>query len=335
MRGKAGIMIRYGAMHMFDSLVSAPIAISSAVLAGGAFAYASYRTRKTLPAARTPMLGLSAAFIFAAQMLNFPVAGGSSGHLLGAALAAILLGPSAAIIAVSAVIILQCFLFADGGISTLGANVFNMGVVGVIVAYCVFRAITALFGERSLPVAAGLAGWCSVMAAAAVCAGQIALSGHASPRLVFGGMLGIHALIGVGEGLITAMVVSALAKARPELLRNQAPHGSSIVPVMVFGLLLALGLAIFVSPFACSWPDGLETVAGRVGIDAANIKPIWHGLMPDYQSNLISSQAISTAVAGALGTIAVFIVAWLGVRLMIASRARPQAVRETASTDVH
>ena len=318
---------------MFDALVSAPIAVSSAVLAGGAFAYASYRTRKTLPTARTPMLGLSAAFIFAAQMLNFPVAGGSSGHLLGAALAAILLGPSAAIIAMSAVVILQCFLFADGGISALGANIFNMAVVGVVVAYCVYRGVTALFGDRSLPVAAGLAGWLSVMAASAVCAGQISLSGHASPRLVIGGMLGIHALIGVGEGIITAMVVSALAKARPELLRQEVVGGSSLVPVLVFGLLFSLGLAMFVSPFVCTWPDGLESVAARVGIDPANIKPVWQGLMPDYHFGGFSSEAVSTGLAGALGTIAVFIVAWLGVRLMIASRVRPEPVRETSSSD--
>lgn len=321
-------------MHLFDTLVNAPVAASSSALAAGAFAYASYRSRRTLPRSRTPMLGLSAAFIFAAQMLNFPIPGGASGHLLGAALAAVLLGPSAAIVAMSAVVILQCFLFADGGVSTLGANVFNMAVVGVVVAYACYRGATALLGKSRAPIAAGIAAWCSVVVASAICGGQIALSGHGSPAVVIGGMVGIHAIIGIGEAVITTMVLTALQKARPDLLESDAstPPHSRLAPVAVYGLLVALGLAAFVSPFACPWPDGMETVVGRLGIDPATVEPIWRGLMPDYQWSGMPAGALSTALAGVIGTIAAFAMAWAAVRALTAARAKPLA-EEVSTAD--
>ncbi len=316
------ILVLSATMHLFDTLVNAPVAISSAVLSAAALGYACYRVPQTLPKDRTPMLGLSAAFIFAAQMLNFPIVGGASGHLLGAALAAVLLGPAGAIIAMTSVVVLQCLMFADGGLSALGANVFNMAVVGVLIGYPVYRAALKLLGTAKAPLAAGISAWCSVVVASAVCGGQMALSRVASPALLIGGMVGIHAIIGVGEAIITGMVVAALAKSRPDLLslEQKAPVRGQFTSVLVFGLLLSLGLAMFVSPFACPWPDGMETVVSRLGVDPETVEPIWSGIMPDYQWELVSSEIWSTASAGAVGTIATFIIAWALVRILAMRR---------------
>lgn len=305
-------------MHIPDGFVNAPVAISTGVLTVGAFAYAVRRAGKTLPASRNAILGVSAAFIFAAQMVNFPVAAGTSGHLVGATLAAVLLGPSAAVIAMSAVVLLQCFVFADGGVSALGANALNMAVLAPMVAYAAYRLTLPLVRGHSA-IAAGVAGWFSIVAAAAACAGEIALSGKQSPSLILPAMLGVHAIIGVGEGLITAMVVAGIAKSRPELLDSTRATGlssSAVVPVTVFGTLVALGLAMFVAPFASPLPDGLERVAQELGFHIA--EPILPGLLPDYTWG-----AGGTALAGVAGTILVLGMVLLVGKLLVRSSPQP------------
>jgi len=159
-----------------------------------------------------------AAFVFAAQMINFPVAGGTSGHLLGGALAAILLGPWAATLIMTTVIAAQCLIFRDGGLAVLGANIFNMGILGSIVGCAVFRGIIALGGKRWRGPAAFAAGWISVMLAALATSLQLALSATAAAKVVFPVMLGVHALIGVGEGVVTAAALASIAAVRPDLL---------------------------------------------------------------------------------------------------------------------
>lgn len=206
-------------MHIPDGFVSGPVNALGFAIAAGMVATAAVRTRGRLGDRQVPLLGMTAAFIFAAQMLNFPVAGGTSGHFLGATFAALLLGPWAACLVLALVLLVQCLLFADGGITALGTNIVNMGVVGVGVGWTVARLVAALRpGHRGAAVAgAAIGGWCAVIAAAAACALELILSGHPAV-VVLPAMLGVHALIGVGEGMITAAALASIVAARPDLV---------------------------------------------------------------------------------------------------------------------
>jgi cobalt/nickel transport system permease protein len=196
------------------------MATTYAVSAGG-LANAVRLANKKLGEKHIPLMGILAAFIFAAQMLNFPVAGGTSGHLIGAALAAILLGPWAAVIIMSAVLIAQSLIFQDGGLLALGANIFNMGIVASFTAYFVYRLVggfrtVALKGKLA---AAFTAAWASVLAASLAASIELAVSGTAPFGIVLPAMAGIHALIGIGEGLITIAILSMVYQTRADLVR--------------------------------------------------------------------------------------------------------------------
>ena len=306
-------------MHIPDGFLDAKTAVATGVLAATGVGMALRQVRRTLPPRRMPLIGLAAAFIFAAQMLNFPVAGGTSGHLIGGVLAAVLLGPAAAAVALSAVLILQCFMFADGGVTALGANIFNMGIVAAGIGYAIYALVRRL-GGTSLRVtlfATALAAWFSTVIASIACAGQLAASGTVAWGVAFPAMAGVHMLIGLGEALITTLVVAAVARARPELLdlgneRSQGGYGDLLVP----GMLAALGMAIFVAPFACGWPDGLEKVAGALGFENRAAEPLVSAPLPDYAVPGMSSAAWSTVIAGCVGTIAAFVVAYLLARAL-------------------
>ena len=290
-------------------------------LAAVGLAIALARVRRTVPARRVPLIGLAAAFVFAAQMLNFPVAGGTSGHLIGAVLAAVLLGPSAAVLVLSAVMILQCFMFADGGVTALGANIFNMALVAPGVGYAVYVVVRRIAGAglRSLQLATAFAAWCSTVAAATACAGQLALSGTVAWRVALPAMTGIHMLIGVGEALITTFVVAAVARVRPELLFERAQPGLQprYTELVAYGLLISLGLAAFVAPFACGWPDGLEKVAGMLGFaNRAGAQAVLPAPLPDYSVPGVKSAARSTAIAGGVGTGIAFVLAYVLARVL-------------------
>lgn len=216
-------------MHIPDGFVSNPINAVNAAIALAAFAVALIMTRKSLSDKQVPMLGMAAAFVFAAQMLNFPVAGGTSGHFLGATFALVLLGPWAACLVLFLVLVVQCLLFADGGLTALGSNIVNMGVVGVLVPGLVLAVLRAVLPRtRSAGLAAvAISAWCSVMAAAAACALELGFSGHPF-TVVLPAMLGVHALIAIGEALITATVISAVLAARPDLLPDLAPDTTPV-----------------------------------------------------------------------------------------------------------
>jgi cobalt/nickel transport system permease protein len=268
------------------------------------------------------LIGVAAAFVFAAQMLNFPVAGGTSGHLIGGVLAAVLLGPSAAILVMSSVLILQALLFADGGITALGANIFNMALVAPLVGYAVYRLIGRLLGGDLRAQLAGTAfgAWCSTVAASVTCAGQLALSGTVAWNVALPAMVGIHMLIGVGEALITSLVVVVVAAARPELLDGRASSGlrSGYGTLMAYGTLVALGLAVFVAPFASPWPDGLEAVAERLGFaQRLSVTRVISAPLPDYAMAGAGSPAVSTIVAGGIGIVVAFVLAYLLARLLV------------------
>jgi cobalt/nickel transport system permease protein len=207
-------------MHIPDGFLSAEVAAACAVPAAGAVAYGLRRASRELDERRVPLLGVTAAFVFAAQMLNFPVAGGTSGHFLGAALAAILLGPWLACVVMSVVLVVQSFVFADGGVTALGANVLNMGVIGALVVGGLMLAARRALPHRrgALLAVTAVGAWLAVMAGATACAFELAISGTVPLGTVLPAMLGVHALIGIGEGVITAAAVSAVLASRPDLI---------------------------------------------------------------------------------------------------------------------
>jgi cobalt/nickel transport system permease protein len=301
-------------MHIPDGFLDVKTAVGAGVVAAAGVGWALRQARRQLPAQKVPLLGVAAAFIFAAQMLNFPVAGGTSGHLIGAVLAAVLLGPAAAVVVMTAVLVVQCFLFQDGGVSALGANIFNMAVLAPVIGCGIYR----LARPVGRIAAAAFAGWCSTVVAAISCAGQLALSGTVAWGVAFPAMTGVHMLIGIGEGLITALVLAAVWKARPELLNQPAAPAGGLA---VAGLVVALGLALFVAPFACSWPDGLEKVAEHLGFDAKAAKtPLLASPVPDYELPGIGSPVVATALAGVLGTVVVFGLSLLLARSLAANK---------------
>jgi cobalt/nickel transport system permease protein len=270
-----------------------------------------------------PLLGLAAAFLFAAQMVNFPVAGGTSGHLVGGVLAAALLGPSAAVVVLTTVLIVQCFLFADGGVLALGANIFNMGIVGAVGGYAIYRVVCrALPGTRGQVAAVAFAGWCSTVLASISCAGQLAWSGTVAWPVGFTAMTSVHMLIGVGEGLISALVLLAIQRVRPELT-SEVSGAASPRPwgeLVSYGLVATLGVAIFVAPFACPWPDGLDSVAAKLGFEHRAVEATVPALAPNYQVPGVRWAAGATALAGATGAVIVFGLALLLARSLVPGR---------------
>lgn len=211
-------------VHIPDGFIDAPTSVGAGSVAIGGVSVCLRRASATLEERQVPLVGLTAAFVFAAQMLNFPVAAGTSGHLLGGVLAAVLVGPYAGALAVTVVLVVQALLFADGGLSALGLNVINMALVGALGGYAVFVAL-----RRALPatragvvLASGIAaGLAPVMASLAFVA-EYAAGGNDATTLgrLTAAMVGVHLLIGIGEGVITAMTVSAVLASRPDLVHG-------------------------------------------------------------------------------------------------------------------
>jgi len=321
-------------MHVPDGLLDLRTASTTAVLSLSALTAALRRLRLGLPRRRIPLMGLAAAFLFTAQMLNFPVAGGTSGHLLGAVLASVLLGPSPAIVVMTAVILTQCLLFADGGLLALGANVFNMAIVGVLGGYAVYKVISRVLPDRrGILVAAAFASWCSTVLASICCAAELAWSGVAPWGLVFPAMATVHMLIGIGEAAITTLVIAAIMKARPDLVdptTSAAPPSASRF-VAAYGLAATFGVLLFALPFASSWPDGLERVgevlgfAGRTAAVRALPAP-----MAEYQLPGLGSATAATSAAGFVGTLIAFALAYV-LAAALAPKAPAEGPRDRAA----
>jgi cobalt/nickel transport system permease protein len=207
-------------MHILDGLISAEINISTAVASTGVVALALYRSKGKLEEREVPLLGMTAAFIFAAQMLKFPVAIGTSGHLLGAVLAAVLVGPLNGVLVMTLVLGIQCLIFGDGGLTALGTNVFNIAIVSVFAGYGLFAVLRRILPDHRVGFlsSVGLAAWFSVFLGATACALEMVASGKGSVTMVVSVMAGIHSLIGIGEALITITVLSMVLAIRPDLL---------------------------------------------------------------------------------------------------------------------
>lgn len=293
-------------MHVPDGFLDVKTLAATGALSASGVSIALRRLSRGLPRRRVPLMGLAAAFLFAAQMLNFPVAAGTSGHLVGAVLASVLLGPSAAVVVLTAVLLVQALLFADGGLLALGANVLNMALVAVLGGYAAFRGLERLLpGERGFLAATAFASWCSILLASVACAAELAVSGVAPWRLVLPAMAGVHAVIGLGEALIAALVVAAILRTRPELVAERklrsARHASANarVPVAV-ALLAILGLVLTGVPLASTRPDGLERVADALGFAARAKAPVaatWAAASVGVLVVFLLSYALAVALA--------------------------------------
>jgi cobalt/nickel transport system permease protein len=211
-------------MHVPDGFLDAPTSVATGVVAAAGIAVALRRARHELDDRTAPLAGLVATFVFATQMLNFPVASGTSGHLLGGALAAVLVGPATALLSMSVVFLVQCLLFADGGITALGTNIFLMGIVTVVVGWLVFRVAQSVLPRRLSMVApaAGVAALVSVPVAALAFVGLYAVGGTVDLPLgsLATAMVGVHTLIGIGEAVITLLAVGSIVAVRPDLVHG-------------------------------------------------------------------------------------------------------------------
>jgi cobalt/nickel transport system permease protein len=211
-------------MHVPDAFLDAPTSVATGVVAVAGVGLALRKARAELDDRTAPMAGLVAAFIFAGQMMNFPVGAGTSGHLLGGALAAVLVGPWTGALCISVVLIVQSLFMADGGITALGTNIVLMSLAGCFLGYAVFRAVRLVLPKRlaSVAPAAGIAALVSVPLVAAVFTLLFAIGGTAPVEIgaVFTAMVGWHTVIGIGEGLVTGLVVGAVVASRPDLVRG-------------------------------------------------------------------------------------------------------------------
>ncbi|WP_030317519.1 energy-coupling factor ABC transporter permease [Streptomyces sp. NRRL B-3229] len=344
-------------MHVPDGFIDAPISAATGVVAAAAVAVSLRGARRELDERTAPLAGLVAAFIFAVQMLNFPVAAGTSGHLLGGALAAILVGPYTGVLCVSVVLLMQGILFADGGLTALGVNITDMAVVTTVVAYAVFRGLVKVLprGRGAITAASFVAAVLSVPAAAVAFTLIYAVGGTTDVSIgkVATAMIGVHVLIGIGEAAITALTVGAVVAVRPDLvygargLRQKlklrvggelvdvpdtAPVAAARSPrkVWITGLAASLVLAGFVSFYASASPDGLEKVAADQGIDA---KTEEHASadspLADYGVKDVEDARLSGGLAGVIG-VGVTVVAGTGV--FWAVRRRRSADVSPAST---
>ena len=304
------------ALHIPDGFLSLAISLVCWLITIVLLVIATRRTRDTLGERQVPLLGVMAAFIFAAQMINFPVAGGTSGHLLGGALAAIALGPWAAMLVMASVIGVQALLFQDGGLVAMGANILNMGLLTALIGYGLYRGVVRQRQVIRLAVA-GVAAWLSVMAGALATSLQLWLSGTARLDVVVPAMLSVHALIGVGEALITVAALAFIMRTRPDLLAaTAAPRGGR--GWVVVGLLVSLAV-VLLSPLASANPDGLKRVAANLGFLDRGQGPLYQAI-PGYTIPFLGATPVSTIVAGLIG---VLIVAGLAVLIVRLVRRRP------------
>ncbi|MFH9074110.1 energy-coupling factor ABC transporter permease [Streptomyces alboflavus] len=320
-------------MHVPDGFINAPVSVAAGAVAVGAVAVSLRGARRELDERTAPLAGLVAAFIFAVQMLNFPVAAGTSGHLLGGALAAILVGPYTAVLCVSVVLLMQGLLFADGGLTALGVNITVMACVTTVVAYAIFRGLAKVLprGRRSVTAAAFTAALVSVPAAAAAFTLLYAVGGTTDVPLgkVATAMIGVHVLIGIGEAAITALTVGAVIAVRPDLVHGargltaplklrvggelvDAPATPAPAPapaaagshrkLWAAGLVTSLILAGFVSFYASTNPDGLEKVAHDKGFDKGEKEhDAADSPLADYGVKDISNTRLSGGLAGVIG----------------------------------
>ncbi|MEY9991973.1 cobalt/nickel transport system permease protein [Streptomyces sp. V4I8] len=349
-------------MHVPDGFIDAPTSAVTGVVAAAAVAVSLRGARRELDERTAPLAGLVAAFIFAVQMLNFPVAAGTSGHLLGGALAAILVGPYTGALCISVVLLMQGILFADGGLTALGVNITNMAIVGVVVAYVVFRGLVKVLPKtrRSITAASFVAAIVSVPAAALAFTLLFWIGGTTDVPIgkVATAMVGVHLLIGIGEAAITALTIGAVVAVRPDLVYGardlrqplklrvggelvDAPAPGAAQPVAartsrrtlwIGGLVTSLVLAGFVSFYASASPDGLEKVAEDKGFaGSAEEHANADSPLADYGVEAIDNARLSGGLAGVIG-VGATVVAGTGIFWAVRRRRTDEAADVSPSS---
>ncbi len=357
-------------MHVPDGFLNAPTSLATGAIAATAVAVslrkAEVEIRRTGPA----LAGLTAAFVFAVQMVNFPVGAGTSGHLMGGALTAALVGPWTAVLCMTVVLVVQAVLFADGGLTALGTNIVLIAVVTVLVGYLVPKAILAFDRGRHpsrhrgrVVVAVALGAFLSVPAAAAVFTACYSLGGTVEVpwRTLAAAMIGWHTVIGIGEAVITASVLGAVLAARPDLVRIAARRAEPLIlvdadgslrtvvaetaappatrpqarPARTFWALAAavcLAVAGLVSLIASQHPDGLEFVGSQLGFESSAQPSAVHG-SPVAEYQVVGLEGpLATSLAGVLGVLVVVALAMLVAR--IARRSAPAPVEAPVQPEV-
>lgn len=297
--------------HVPDGFLSVPVMAGTAAASVASLAVAVRRTRRHLEEREAPVLGAATAFVFAAQMLNFPLGAGTSAHLLGGVLVGVILGPWAGMLVMFAVLLVQALLFQDGGIGALGANTLNMAVLGVGGGVLLYRWLLALLGvgSRRRVAAAAVAAFGSTVLVGIAVALELALSGTVpiAPALVAVG--GGHVLMGVGEGVITGAILRMVLRGRPELASG-VPDPSRLGRGLAWGAAgAALALALAAGYVASSRPDSLEGAIDRLGIA---------GLETSYLTAPFSDYSAPLGgawLAALVGVVVVFAVAWVVARL--------------------
>ena len=294
-------------MHVPDGFINAPVSIGTGVISFATL-WAYIRSAKSLVADKLIALtGMMSALIFVLQMINFPIAAGTSGHLLGGALAVIVLGPNLGIICISIVVVIQSLLFADGGLSALGVNVLNMAIITSLVGWLTISSWKKLFGEANISIISGsiVAGILSVVFSSIAFVFEYALGGTVSVPLgsVLIAMVSSHLLIGLGEGVITALIVSLLLRVRSDLIYIKANKDRNNNKSSFYGLFIFLLLCLtLITPYASSSPDGLESVAGDFGFSEDSGIVL---LLEDYGISGVNNDFLSTALSAVLGVVVV------------------------------
>jgi len=301
-------------VHIPDGFLDLKTCLGSYCAAGAGLTLAMRRIRASGSDKTVPLLGVMSAFLFAGQTVNFPIGSGISGHLLGSTLAAIVLGPSGAALVVATVLLVQCVLFQDGGITTFGANFLNLGLVGVGTGYFVFQFLARwVRSARGLVLPAAIASWFSALCAAVACAIELAGAGTVKLPVILPPLLVAHAVIGLGEAAITAAMISFLARVRPDLIlrphqaavRAAAPEPLNWAHVLC-GLAFALGIALLAAPFASTLPDALEAVAARLNFQD-RAAAFWPAPLADYTLPGSAPEWLAVSLAVGCGTALTFV----------------------------
>lgn len=290
--------------HIPDGFLSAPVLAGAAVLSVGALAVAARRSGHQLQERQAPLLGAATAFVFAAQMFDFPLGAGTSAHLLGGVLVAVLVGPWAAMLALFSVVLIQALLFQDGGIAALGANTLNLAVIGAGGGWLLYRWQLVLMGQghRRRLVAAGIAGFLSALATGLAAGLQLGLSGMVPVRTALLAVGGAHVLVGVAEAALTVGILGMILRARPDLVRAEKPALPARRITAVVGT--AAAVALTAAAFGSELPDAFEAAAERLGFHEG--VAILAAPMPDY-----SAPVGGAWVAGLVGVAVVFAVGWM------------------------
>ena len=294
-------------MHVPDGFINAQVSVATGVISLGTL-WAYVRNAKNLVADKLIALtGMMSALIFVLQMINFPIAAGTSGHLLGGALAVIVLGPSLGIICISIVVVIQSLLFADGGLSALGVNVLNMAIITSLTGWLTITFWKKLFGDSQFTLISGsvIAGLLSVVFSSIAFVMEYAIGGTVSVPLgsVLIAMISTHLFIGLGEGIITALIISLLLRVRSDLVYANTKKNKSNNLSTSYGIFIVLILSLtLITPYASSSPDGLESVASNFGLEETDGVVL---LLEDYGISSVNNNFVSTILSALLGILSI------------------------------